>query len=124
MTVTVLGDRQTGKSEMLIALAAWLIREGQRVLYVGHDMTTVTDKMRRLERNVYGDDAYTIHRAHGAEGVTHASGGQVIFASERSGRGRGFNCDALILDEVDSYPHANPYVQFVYRAPLAETSLI
>lgn len=119
MTVTITGRRQAGKSEMLVALAAWLIRHGQRVLYVGPDMTTVQDKARRLEDNADGDDAYWFCRRNGRQRITHKSGGEILFTSLLSKGGRGFNCDTLILDEVPFYPHANPDTKFVYYAPIA-----
>ena len=117
--VTILGKRQTGKSEMLIALSAWLIREGQKVLYVAHDMTTVREKMRRLQQGVGDNDGYKFWWGNGDESCDHKSGGRVVFASGRSSRGRGFNCDTLILDEVDFYPHASPDAKFVYCSPAA-----
>lgn len=117
--VTLVGDRQSGKTEMLVALTDWLIRAGQRVLYVGNYMPSVKESMRRLELSIDGDSDYVICRRNGQESVSHKSGGLVIFASVLSKRGRGFNCDSLILDEVPCYVHASPDAKFVYHAPFA-----
>jgi molybdopterin-guanine dinucleotide biosynthesis protein len=117
MTVTIAGDRQTGKTELLLALAEKCIRHGKNVLYVSQDMNYATHLMRSIDGDHFGDDDFKTHRAHGNERIEHSSGGTLFFSSPRSNRWRGQAIDTLILD--DGVEHDHPGAKFVYRAELA-----
>lgn len=95
----VFGDRQEGKTEMLLAYAEKLCRDGHRVLYVTRDWKLARDGLMRAAQSVEGLSGFTSYRSHGNERITHESGGEVRFMSAAC-EGRGLIADTLLLDDV------------------------
>lgn len=115
MSVRVIGDRQTGKTEMLLAFAEKLCREGQRVLYMTRDRKLAQNCFRRVEESVYDLPGFRAYRTNGQERVTHESGGELRFMTVAR-EPRGLTVNTLILDDVDPV-YANIYAPVLSTLP-------
>lgn len=114
-TTRVFGDRQTGKTEMMLAFVEKLCREGQKVLYVSDGRPLARNNFLRVRQSVEGVDGFSSYCANGAERVVHESGGVCKFISANT-EARGFIADTMFLDDVSDYYH--PGVTHVIRASL------
>ena len=98
--IRIIGDRQTGKTEMLLAYAEKLCRTGQRVIYITRDHRLADDAFLRVTQSVDGAPGYSIRRGHGKERIAHESNGSIHFTPV-SRAWHGLVADTLILDDVD-----------------------
>lgn len=119
MNVRVIGDRQTGKTEMLLAFAEKLCREGQKVLYVADGGRLARNCFYRSEKSVYGLSGFHAYSTSGSERIVHESGGELRFTSARAAAPRGWLADTMFLDDVPmDYGFGHPAPKHVVAASL------
>lgn len=95
----ITGDRQSGKTELLLALAEKLCRQGQQVLYVTDGWSLARNCFCRMEQSVENLPGYRAYRGSGRERIEHETGGTVHFVSSASVKTFG-PVDTLLLDDV------------------------
>lgn len=97
--------RQNGKTEIIIAICMWALKNGYRVLYTAHKESTCNAIYRRMsvdfehcrikmKSNV---------KAPGREHIYLDNGGQIEFRTRSSGNGLGESYDFLIIDEAQEF---------------------
>lgn len=114
----VFGDRQAGKTEMLLAFAEKLCREGQKVLYVSNGHATARNDFMRVRQSVGSVDGFSSYCANGAERIVHESGGELKFISAGAATPRGWLADTMFLDDVRMDYGFDYPVERVVRASL------
>ncbi|WPH57621.1 hypothetical protein [Mycobacterium phage WXIN] len=97
--ITITGERQTGKTEMVIDRMVRHAREGMKVAYIGQTLVYAQHVQARIENR---DEAGVVksYRANGAQRITFSSGGSIRFLSAGKDSLRGFDLDALVWDDV------------------------
>lgn len=120
--ITIIGDRQHGKTYTLLGIAIQEAADGMDVLYVGpRDVETSNafHDAAEMAKRRYGYRVKTVHVSNGSQRIIFDNGKQVRFTCIRAKGGRTFNADVMILDNVeienDMFPHANR----IYRGVLA-----
>lgn len=106
--LTVLGDRQHGKTELMLRHAVSEARDvDATVLYecerspITHDAFLRGVKM--AERRPAS--VAKILRSNGDEQIEFAGGGRVLFATSGRGTGRGIDVDVHVIDGGNAEPH-------------------
>ena len=100
--------RRNGKSEMILALCLWALKEGIRVLYTAHRTTTSHAVWERLERmcEPAGVNVISSFKAFGKEHLYTDTEGVIEFRTRTSSGGLGEGYDLLIIDEAQEYTEA------------------
>jgi phage terminase large subunit-like protein len=107
---TVSTPRQSGKSTLMLALAAWAMcsAPGARVVYAAQSRAAAAPKVLRGWWPVVRDsplgDQFSVCRANGHEALRHVNGSELVLMSGVEHSGHGEVADLVILDEVWSYP--------------------
>lgn len=96
--ITIHGERQTGKTEMLIDRLVRHAQDGMRIAYVGRTLKSAVDVQRRME--ALDIPGAVFRRGHGCESVRFASGGVIRFLAAGRDSGRGLCIDVLAWDDV------------------------
>lgn len=114
MGLTIIGDRQEGKTHLLLDIAARDIRDGKTVVFMGHNHATERDAMERfLEIHIAPAECAQARWSRGNWQVCHVSGGVVHFAPSRVPG----SVDTFLLD--DGAVYRDPEIVFpsarVYR---------
>src|SRR6478735_4146491 len=96
-TITISGERQSGRTDMLLAIAmrdAWL---GRRVLYETDSDTSLKEAFRRFCDDLPRVHVKTVYAGNGDEHVVFQSNGRVYFQNCRR-HGGCPTVDTIILD--------------------------
>lgn len=101
--ITIAGERQTGKTEMIIDRMVRHAQDGMRVAYVGPTMACARETQSRAESR--GGKS---RRRNGEERIDYASGGSILFLS--AGSLRGLVLDALVWDDVQKPISEDAYI--------------
>lgn len=96
----IIGDRQTGKTDIALSYAGTLIRNGHNVVMYTENGPYVDDLVERFER-FHFRLGQKIWHSNGAQRVRDESGGTLYFTTPRSdgGRFQGIRVGTVILDE-------------------------
>ena len=103
--VVVVLSRQNGKSLVLVIRGLWgAAVAGETVLYSAHQYKAAAECF-LLAKQICETEAFQqfkpkVRAAHGAEGITFASGGRLLFIARSRVSGRGFSPDVVIADEA------------------------
>ena len=115
--IKVSGDRQTGKTHLLLELAAFEAIAGKSVLFECHDWKVAEDAHRRLlDQHMPQQYVERSWQSNGNRLVTTLNGGSVRFLSGAGNAYRGGRADAHIFDEVEPADRPVPGAR-VYYAP-------
>lgn len=101
--LTILGDRQAGKTKLLVDVAVDEAgRQGRRVLFYTYSRDQEGWVLKLIEeraRDLIGDDqVQKVLRSHGRERIFFASGGTVFFRLDNSDVNK--SVDTHIIDDV------------------------
>lgn len=110
-TVVISGERQTGKTEMVIDRMVRHARDGVSVAYAGFNLPCSIEVFRRIEQR-QDSDVVRYRRTHGSESVSYESGGSIRFVSP--GRAAVVGADVLVLDDVRA-PVGDVSAKLIYR---------
>lgn len=114
--ITIKGDRQVGKTHLLIGFAASEAIAGKSVLFECYDWKYATEVWRRFLNCCESVDQ--VRRSNGNLSVTTTTGGSVRFLSGKARAARGFHADVHIFDQVVPGDRSVPGAR-VYYAPIA-----
>lgn len=113
-TIEVFGDRQVGKSYLLMLAAVDAAQQGQRVLYDTGSRTMARERFLQLEQHLQRLGILVkTYRSSGSERLYVESGGAIYF-----GEGRGTVPDLHIIDGAGGMP--NPAARRVIRSHCTE----
>lgn len=104
-TITLVGDRQAGKTHALLTIGAADAVAGKTVLYITElsPVNAFTEYQQIAE--LLGE--YRAYRQNGAERVVHPSGGVIHFTPPNRWRAPALaDIDTLLLDEVHGHDYA------------------
>lgn len=97
-TMTIEGDRQSGKTEALIRLAVMdAVSSGKRVVWAAPSSPLEAEAFARIER---AHAAERVCRTTGRRRIGYRSGGEILFVTVGRGGGRGLSAEVLVLDGV------------------------
>lgn len=101
-------SRRNGKSELIIPIMVWALKEGLKVMYTAHRTLTSRSIWERLQDFMleigYADKDLTISKQIGMEHIKlNKSGGRVSFRTRTAKGGLGEGYDILIIDEAQEY---------------------
>lgn len=99
-TIMLGGERQTGKTEMVIERMVRHAREGMRVAYVSQTLKYAMNTMYRIDAR-QEPDVVKVYRTHGRERIEFTSGGVIRFLAASKDGPRGLMLDVLVWDDVD-----------------------
>lgn len=100
--------RRNGKSEIILPLMIWALKEGLAVMYTAHRTQTSRSIWERLHDLMlelgYTDKQLTISKQIGMERIKlNSTGGKVAFRTRTAKGGLGEGYDVLIIDEAQEY---------------------
>ena len=121
--IQVFGDRQEGKTHLLLGFAASEALSGKSVVFECRDWNVAADAQRRLiDSHLSASFMSRVSMSHGNRKVRTNTGGCVMFVSGRcGGSARGVNADVHIFDEATPDDRVIPGAR-VYYAPIADDS--
>lgn len=101
-TLTIEGDRQSGKTETLIRLAVDDARRGRRVLYVTYLQAVATETFHRIVKTLDDREVRRVLMSRGNERIELTNGGLIDVRAERSDAAhRGISVDTIAIDDAD-----------------------
>lgn len=101
-------SRRNGKSELIIPVMVWALKEGLKVMYTAHRTLTSRSIWERLQDFMleigYVDKDMTISKQIGMEHIKlNKTNGRVSFRTRTAKGGLGEGYDILIIDEAQEY---------------------
>ena len=101
-------SRRNGKSEMALGRCIWGLKNGEKILYTAHRVTTAHSIWERLDRLCakVGIEITSSYKAAGKEHLYTADGAKIEFRTRTSTGGLGEGYDLLIVDEAQEYTPA------------------
>lgn len=117
--LTVLGDRQSGKTTALIRLAVMEAAiEGQRVLYTSYSGAVAEHHFKMtvdwLYESIFRNEIVKVSRTNGQQRITFRSGGTIFFPPPSKSEFRGYTPNVHIMDS-DDFAEAHISAERVYR---------
>ncbi len=109
--VIVEGDRQSGKTETLLALSVEKASKGYKILYVTVNQAVASNTLERAI--VMNGHTSTSKRTRGSEQLLFPSGGVVWFLSAASVKLDQYAANMVVLDDYDSYRHPDRVLELV-----------
>ena len=105
--LTIVGDRQTGKTEALLKLGIADAEAGMTVLYSSRLRSTMKDAFEHAKLLIASNrNIEEVRLAHGDESVRFAGGGRFIFGCyETRSEGRGIMVNTHLIDDASNDPH-------------------
>lgn len=109
--VRLVGDRQSGKTEALLRIAAYALVDGERVLWIGPSRSQDHSAFLRMTDHLehyWPGKVEKVWRTNGAQRIKMTSGGMMYFGPQR------VTPDTCITDDVSGdpefmYPTARHY---------------
>ena len=108
-TITLVGDRQSGKTHALLNLGAVEAENGHTVAYIADQLVVARNSFERyVELHAALDTVDRVYRANGEQRVRHKSGGIIYFHG--GGRRPYFDPAEVDVFLIDGLPEAYDWV--------------
>lgn len=118
--LTLLGDRQAGKTTALIRLAALEAVQGESVLYHCQTAPMADDCFHRavewLQESALSKEVLKVAHTTGHQRILFVSGGRIVFLPQESRTMRSITPDIHVMDDVQTEPHVA--ARRIYRGVL------
>lgn len=111
--VRLVGDRQSGKTQALLRLAAYALMDGERVLWIGPSRTEDREAFRLMVEHLshyHPGLVETIWRTNGQQRIRATSGGTMWFGPQR------VTPDTVLTDDVSADPEYMYPMARIYKA--------
>lgn len=113
--VTISGERQTGKTEMVVDRVVRHANEGLSVIYVSGVFPSTENTFYRLEGSQ--PQGFTYRRAHGETAAISPSGGRIDFRACTQHNFLPDNWDVAVFDDTkgEALDYVGERVKLIYR---------